>query len=443
MKKNKFNLSKLLNLRKTSGKKWTILIYANGNNELEPEIYTAFKKIKHELIDTDINVVVQLARAPMDLVNKLRSKVNFKPLEQWNGVRRYLMNSKKITKVEDVGNVNMADSHTLYEFITWGITRYPSEHTMLILSGHGAGFVGALTDFTHSYPYIMSLQGMINAIYKSKQNTGKDIDCLVLDICYMNMIELWYEFSYIPSNPIKNLLVAIDNVALEGLSYNLIIKCLQENIKNKIEISDILANVVQEFNENNTTFNKLLFVNLIKDNFTKLKNLVDVLSHLIISKDINLLGELEKWWYVKPNHPFISIIDLNDMLSASFPKEYNMRKNMTDILQKIILYPSISVIPKKLNKGPSLYMPKNFNQYTEFKNYYSNLLFLYKNNWMKVIQGNHTTAELNNHKVKKIYDVLAPPMPLKIEYVVSSVLEQNPGFTIERASQILKELGWY
>ena len=35
----------LVNARKSNRKKWTVLVYANGNNELSPEIYGRFKSL--------------------------------------------------------------------------------------------------------------------------------------------------------------------------------------------------------------------------------------------------------------------------------------------------------------------------------------------------------------------------------------------------------------
>ena len=70
---------------------WTILIYANGNNELEPEITKVIEKLKIENIKENFNILVQLARADEELVEKLRGTIDENNKDRWHGVRRYLL----------------------------------------------------------------------------------------------------------------------------------------------------------------------------------------------------------------------------------------------------------------------------------------------------------------------------------------------------------------
>ena len=211
---------------------WTVLIYANGNNELEPEITDTIEKLKLENINDDFNIVIQLARADKELVSKLRGNIESEEKDRWSGVRRYLINDKGIMEIEVLEDINMAEPRALYEFLLWGLENYPSNNVMVILSGHGAGFIGAMTDFTYDKPYIMTLDGLINVFYKLYENTKKRIEVLLLDCCYMNLLEIWYEFSNIPFNPIKYLIVASDDVKIEGISYIHFIRYLQ--VKEKL-----------------------------------------------------------------------------------------------------------------------------------------------------------------------------------------------------------------
>lgn len=130
-------------------KSWTVLIYANGNNDLEPEISKSLLDIERIGAGTNTNVIVQLARAPYKLIKSMRPNL----LGQtdidgdWSGVRRYLVKENsnisqkrdfKSVLLDDLGNVNMADPTTLKDFIRWGSKKFPSKHLMLILMGHGA-----------------------------------------------------------------------------------------------------------------------------------------------------------------------------------------------------------------------------------------------------------------------------------------------------------------
>ncbi len=73
----------------------------------------------------------------------------------------------------------------------------------------------------------MTVEGFTSALYLSKGKTGKAIDCILLDACYMNMVEVWYELACIPKNTVKYILAPIQNIALEGIPYSMVIKLLE------------------------------------------------------------------------------------------------------------------------------------------------------------------------------------------------------------------------
>ena len=70
-------------------KDWTILIYANGNNDLEPEMWHAVSNVTKVQSNPDINVVIQIGRADEKIVKLIRKNNLPKTNDNWNGVRRY------------------------------------------------------------------------------------------------------------------------------------------------------------------------------------------------------------------------------------------------------------------------------------------------------------------------------------------------------------------
>jgi len=74
----------------------------------------------------------------------------------WTSARRYHvlqdgdLNHINSEIVQDLGEVNMADTQTLVDFATWAIQTYPAEHYVLILSDHGMGWPGGWSDPTAS-----------------------------------------------------------------------------------------------------------------------------------------------------------------------------------------------------------------------------------------------------------------------------------------------------
>lgn len=425
-------------------KKWTILIYANGNNELEPEVYKSFLDLQKEPINDNINTIVQLGRAPKDLVGCLRQNFCFGYDQEWHGVHRYKINNRKVEKIEDLGNINMADPQTFFDFVTWGIKQYPSSKIMVIISGHGAGFVGLMTDYTHEYPYIMDMNGLVSSLYKIKYETRQSIDCMVLDACYMNMVELWNEIALIPNKPVKYLLAPTKNVLLEGLPYYLIIRYLQQYpMSFSTRLYRSLSYITRKFNSAYEDYNILMTVKLKKRNFIRLKKNIDYMGDLIYKNNIKLRDEIGKWCYIEGKEPLISLLDLESLFNSRFYDIYSNRQNLSRILSKIIVYPEFKKIPKKLNQGPCIYLPIFSKQYITLKLYYNNLLFSKDNRWLNVLKGKENTGTYIISNENKQYNTKYPPVAIPITYIVAVILQQNPQITVEEAWELVKEMGWY
>ncbi|MCF8011917.1 MAG: hypothetical protein K9L17_09995 [Clostridiales bacterium] len=116
---------------------WTILIYANGNNELEPEMWKARLDAEKAGSNRDVNVLMQLGREDRQMVYILRPEdIIPAASKQWTGVRRYYIKKEKSILLDEMGNINMAHPKNLYYFLKWGIEHYPAHHYLVILGGH-------------------------------------------------------------------------------------------------------------------------------------------------------------------------------------------------------------------------------------------------------------------------------------------------------------------
>lgn len=422
--------------------KWTVLIYANGNNELEPEITKAVEKLKMEHINDNFNIVVQLARANEGLVQKLRGPIDINKKGRWSGVRRYLINEHGIYEVEVLEKVNMADPQTLYSFLLWGINNYPSDYIMIVLSGHGAGFIGAMTDFTKEKPYLMSLDSLVNVFYNLYKTTKKKVEVLLLDSCYMNLIEIWHELANITFNPIKYLVIASENVNIDGISYTIFIRYLQEKVKNVKNTKVVLIDVIKEFNESDKIEEELILVSLEKNKFEELKSCFDNIAKIIIENNINIEKLLKKELRYKKINPFINIIYLCNIINSQLGYTPSESNYMLEIVKDIVVYPSIKVLSNDVNSGPSIYMPDSLGELDEFRQCYKKLLFLFNNNWIVVLDKNEKVVEKESEYIKN-HNILEQPIVLKNKYVISSILEQSSYISVEEAIDILKKLGWY
>ena len=410
-------IKKIFNKNKAN-ESWTVLIYANGNNELEPEIYSEFLKIESNITNDNIKVLTQLARAPQDLVKLLRPSI-VKNTDDWNGVRRYKTTSNGVELIEDLGNRNMADPYTLHDFIVWGMESYPSNNTMLILSGHGAGFAGVMTDFANGHQFIMPMRGLTSAIYNSKKDTKRDIDYVLLDSCYMNMIEVWHELASIPNQPIRSLLAPTKNIPIKGISYHTILKNLQ-TLEDTIEIY------------NNVEKDKLLVVKLNKKKFEKLKKSIDKFVLKYIDKDNNFIEHTRK----ELEEPIINILYLETLFNKTGFQEVSSH------LKDIIGYSNVIEYKNSLEEGPSLYLPTNLKRYLPVKKYYRETLFSNENRWLNIIENKCTKNYYDNSYTEKSYEKMTSPIIVPIESVISVILEQNPELSANDAYEIVTHLSY-
>jgi len=165
-------------------KKWTILVYADADNNLKSDTVKSMDNLESVGSGEDLNLVVQFGYGGAK--------------EKSPGIKRYyLEKSRKDGKITSppltrLGPGNMADPKMLTNFIKWGIKNYPSEHVMLIISDHGDGWKGAIDDETHKG--WMSVPDMAKALKDAESKTGKKIDVLGFDACLMASTEVTYEF---------------------------------------------------------------------------------------------------------------------------------------------------------------------------------------------------------------------------------------------------------
>lgn len=207
---------------------WTVLIYANGNCDMEPEIYRSLLDSEKICSKDEVTVLMQIGRAHRSITKKLRPFC-YLGYEQnlWSGVRRYYVNNPSSILLQDLGNINMADPMTLYEFIKWGIKNYKADHYILVLSGHGMSFVGGLTDLTFNLFYHMGIPEMSTVIKMAKTELNCEFEVLILDMCYMNTVEIMCELGNQEISSVKTVITYIEKGPFSGLPYDKLIQSIQ------------------------------------------------------------------------------------------------------------------------------------------------------------------------------------------------------------------------
>lgn len=259
-------------------KKWTILIYADGNNDMESTIYKSFLSCEKAGSNKDVNVIIEIGKLGNYITNDKDS---------WYGVRRYYIEKGHSDLIENLGRINIADPNNLYNFIKWGCKNYKSEHLMLVISGHGGNFIGCLTDLSQDVPYIMGIPEMVEAINSVKKDLGYTIDTLIFDMCYMNYIEIIYELGHEKKPAVKTVVNYMGHASYDGIDYISLIFTTQKysSIQDiSLFIKHLIDNqrfnlVAYEINHEKLEKIKLLFNDAAKTS----NNLLDALKNPTIN----------------------------------------------------------------------------------------------------------------------------------------------------------------
>ena len=201
---------------------WTMLVFMNGKNNLEPFVLEDFEEMAKVGSTSKVNIIVQMGRLSTD-----KQAVAY---EDWGGVKRFKVekNMEPIAQsaVMDLGasglSTDMGDPKVFSDFVKWGKSNYPAKHYMVVVWNHGQGWrlqiasrvkeqsdeVSkrgddlSVTDITTtSYRSISSDDEFGSILYNTDVVAGisenfksSTLDVLGFDACLMGMLETSYAF---------------------------------------------------------------------------------------------------------------------------------------------------------------------------------------------------------------------------------------------------------
>ncbi|MFA5032360.1 MAG: clostripain-related cysteine peptidase [bacterium] len=212
-------------------KKWTILVFMNGDNDLESYAIEDINEMERGIDTSKYTVVAEVDRIPgYDSSNG-----------NWTSTRRYLItpdnNTDNIIRSElkaDLGEVNMGDQKAIADFVRWGVLNYPSDNYALAIWNHGNGWYkgakisplkGISGDETDG-DYIGVANGEYALVMDSVKNIlEKRLEILANDACCMGMQEVAYEIQ----NYADYVVFSEYTIPAEGYPYDEILKWLNDN----------------------------------------------------------------------------------------------------------------------------------------------------------------------------------------------------------------------
>ena len=343
-----------------SKKEWTVIMYLNGSNELAIEMENTFKQLC-KINKSNVNIVIQLSKAPIDLVRTIRQD-DSSYAENWTGTRRYSIINGKLEILQSNEYINMADYRNLYDFIKWAANKFPAKRYMVSISGHGF-IVASLSDLCGKEPYIMGMYEMCTAINNLKNII--DIDILILDICNMNTIELIYELGKEKVNVVKYIITYINNGPLEGMDYNYIIQKIDDEPTNLI-----LKNIVNKSKQN------LVAIEVKHGKLEKIKELSNKLAY---------------YW----------LLNNEEKATKEEIKLYNdIYKKVDKVINQLILCAQ-NIEQRKRLIHLIFYNEYQIEDVESFVRFYYKLAFT-KNNYCSNLMGRKSYTEKTNMKNSKI-----------------------------------------
>ncbi len=189
---------------------WTVMIYMDGDNNLEAAAIDDLNELESAGSDANINIVVQIDRIPGYNASN----------GDWTSTRRYYVTPDPngydgiivSTLIADLGELDMGSPTTLINFTNWARTNYPADYYLLVLWDHGDGWKNRMQiatkgkytrvqkreplkgichdDTDGSYLDMSDLRTALNTI---TSGGTVPIDIIGMDACLMAMLEVDYE----------------------------------------------------------------------------------------------------------------------------------------------------------------------------------------------------------------------------------------------------------
>ena len=174
-------------------KDWTILVFLNGNNNLDSFGALNINEMEKVGSTDKVNVVVQWASMAAPSVKRLY-------IQKDNDT-----NTVTSPVIEDIGVADMGDWNSLVAFVQWAKAKYPAKHYMLDIWNHGGGWhfrnniAGGLHPTDISWDdksgHVITTEQLGQAMTKISEVLGQKLDILGADACLMAMAEVTGEFS--------------------------------------------------------------------------------------------------------------------------------------------------------------------------------------------------------------------------------------------------------
>ncbi len=169
-------------------REWLVMLYQNADDEvLEGDIFTDLNEAELVGSSAAVTIVSQLDR----------HAAAFDGDGDWTTAKRFLvtadddLDALASEEIEDLGEVDSGAPETLVDFAVWAMSEYPAQKYALILSDHGAGWVGGWNDDAPDEGSSLTINEIDQALAAILAETGADqFELLGFDACLMSQVEV-------------------------------------------------------------------------------------------------------------------------------------------------------------------------------------------------------------------------------------------------------------
>lgn len=189
--------------------RWTVLVYMNAANNLQPDSLTNMAQMAGVGSDANVNIVVQWKQAncadcgiPSFVGTRrffLRKKTAGEVTQIQNGDTTPLNADRLADPPTNIGGTSdMGDWRVLRDFVQWGTQNYPADNLAVVLWDHGSGWRptrSAKVIRTRAFSQDDQSGNEIKTeeTPQALANAAQPIDVLLFDCSLMQMIEVAYE----------------------------------------------------------------------------------------------------------------------------------------------------------------------------------------------------------------------------------------------------------
>ncbi len=168
-------------------REWLVMLYQNADDEvLEQDIFIDLNEAERVGSSDAVTIVSQLDRY----------EGGFDGDGDWTTARRFLvtqdddLSALASEEIEDLGEIDSGAPETLVDFAVWAMTTYPARKYALILSDHGAGWVGGWNDDAPDDGSSLTINEIDQALAEILAETGvAHFDLVGFDACLMSQVE--------------------------------------------------------------------------------------------------------------------------------------------------------------------------------------------------------------------------------------------------------------